>query len=110
LAEVAEEGVRLNEEFRGPKAVTIGLLGAVCEPLVDERSTAADIEVGVDNRSGNMSPGPALFGDLLWKALLLPDSTKCLFLMGRHSLGKSPGDFGTLASEWWGELGSASKV
>ena len=78
MAEVAEEGVRLNEEFRGPKAVTIGLLGAVCEPLVDERSTAADIEVGVDSRSGKMSPGPALFGDLLWKALLLPDSTKCL--------------------------------
>lgn len=107
LAEVAEDGVRLNEEFIGPKAVTIGLFGAVWEPFVDERSTAPEMEVGVDSRSGNMSPGPALFGDLLWKALFRPDSTKCLFLIGRHSLGKSPGDFGTLAC---GELGSASKV
>jgi len=110
LAEVAEDGVRLKDEFRGPKAVTMGLLGAVWDPFVDERSTAPDVvEVGVENRRGKiLSPGPADFGDLLWNALFRPDSTKCLFRIGRHSRGKSPGDFGTLASGC--EATSASSV
>lgn len=79
----------------------------------EERSTGAPdadpVEVGVENLSVEKieSPGPALFGDLLWNALFLPDSTKCLFLMGKHSLGKSPGDLGTLVLS---EAGSASKV
>lgn len=50
----------------------------------EERSTGAPdadpVEVGVENLSVEKieSPGPALFGDLLWNALFLPDSTKCL--------------------------------
>ena len=50
----------------------------------EERSTGAPdpdpAEVGVENLSVEKieSPGPALFGDLLWNALFLPDSTKCL--------------------------------
>ena len=72
--EVAEDGVRLSEELVCPKAVTKGLLGAVCRPplqmVLVVRST------GVSRMA---STGPALFGDLLlWNALLRPDSTKCL--------------------------------
>ena len=83
LEEVAEEGVRVRDEWAW---VTRGLLGAVCRPplwvvvtgwgLV-ERSTGVVVNL-------NWRPGPsrpALFGDLLWNALFRPPaSTKCLKL------------------------------
>ena len=81
LEDVAEDGVRLRDE-----CVTRGLLGAVCRPplcvvvtagLVAERSTGVVVNL-------NWRPGPsrpALFGDLLWNALLRPPaSTRCLKL------------------------------
>ena len=96
----------LWEEINDPADVGVrirvsGLVGAVAQ--VTAVGTAVGVARDLKSTAEKWWWGPALFGDLTtcscWYWCPCPppeDDIRGLFLMGRHSLGRSAGDFGSM--------------